>query len=377
MIILLLLLFLLCVLPAEASNRHIIRISSHYSSVTINEDSTLSFRYCGAAKRVSVQSDLLYADEDTSRYTDHTRRIKMHLKSDGCFHATTRAVSPEMYTYCFRVNGKRKPDPLNTDTAWQKMHKWNVVNVGGSAQADLYKQPEQEGQLLRTTWYSSAEKLNRRVNIYLPAGFDTQCLKTNFPILYLLHGINGYEGSWSERGRAIHIMENLVAMGKCEPMIIVMPDVNYGVHEDRPSHHTLWNNVFNYPRLCHDHDIELGLLELIQMVDTMYCSSGKRYIAGLSDGARIAANTSNLMPGYFAAVGMFSPVVHKKQLPQDSAAVYVYTGKKDMFHANAKRFYRRLEKKQTTRVYYMETTGGHTWRNWRIYLSDFLRHLHP
>ena len=92
MIILLLLLFLLCVLPAEASNRHIIRISSHYSSVTINEDSTLSFRYCGAAKRVSVQSDLLYADEDTSRYTDHTRRIKMHLKSDGCFHATTRAV---------------------------------------------------------------------------------------------------------------------------------------------------------------------------------------------------------------------------------------------------------------------------------------------
>ena len=377
MIILLLLLFLLCVLPAEASNRHIIRISSHYSSVTINEDSTLSFRYCGAAKRVSVQSDLLYADEDTSRYTDHTRRIKMHLKSDGCFHATTRAVSPEMYTYCFRVNGKRKPDPLNTDTAWQKMHKWNVVNVGGSAQADLYKQPEQEGQLLRTTWYSSAEKLNRRVNIYLPAGFDTQCLKTNCPILYLLHGINGYEGSWSERGRAIHIMENLVAMGKCEPMIIVMPDVNYGVHEDRPSHHTLWNNVFNYPRLCHDHDIELGLLELIQMVDTMYCSSGKRYIAGLSDGARIAANTSNLMPGYFAAVGMFSPVVHKKQLPQDSAAVYVYTGKKDMFHANAKRFYRRLEKKQTTRVYYMETTGGHTWRNWRIYLSDFLRHLHP
>lgn len=351
-----------------------VRAQSKYMSVIVNEDSTLTFRYCGPGKRVSVQSDLLYADEDADQYTDRTRRIKMKREWDGCFYATTRPVSPETYTYCFRVNGKRKPDMLNNDTAWQKMHKWNVVNVGGSAQADLYKQPEQEGQLLRTTWYSSAEKLNRRVNIYLPAGFDTQCLKTNCPILYLLHGINGYEGSWSERGRAIHIMENLVAMGKCEPMIVVMPDVNYGVHEDRPSHHTLWNNVFNYPRLCHDHDIELALLELIQMVDTMYCASGKRYIAGLSDGARIAANTSNLMPGYFAAVGMFSPVVHKKQLPQDSAAVYVYTGKKDMFHANAKRFYRRLEKIQTTHAY-IESTGGHTWRNWRIYLSDFLRRI--
>jgi enterochelin esterase family protein len=154
-----------------------------------------------------------------------------------------------------------------------------------------------------------------------------------------------------------------------------MPDVNFGVHEDKPSHHTLWNNVINYPRLCHDHDIEKALVELIHMTDTTYRVSDERYIAGLSDGARIAANTANMLPGYFVAIGMFSPVVHKKQMPQDNIAVYVYTGKKDMFHANAKRFYRRLEKKQTTRVY-METTGGHTWRNWRIYLSDFLRHLH-
>lgn len=348
-----------------------VRAQSKYMSVTVNEDSTLTFRYCGPGKRVSVQSDLLYADENPDCYTDRTRRIKMKREWDGCFYATTRPVSPETYTYCFRVNGKRKPDMLNNDTAWQKMHKWNVVNVGGSAQADLYRQPDKKGRLIRTAWYSTNEKLRRRVNIYLPAGYESG---EAYPVLYLIHGINGYEGSWSERGRAIHIMENLVAMGKCEPMIIVMPDVNYGVHEDRPSHHTLWNNVFNYPRLCHDHDIELALLELIQMVDTMYCASGKRYIAGLSDGARIAANTSNLMPGYFAAVGMFSPVVHKKQLPQDSVAVYVYTGKKDMFHANAKRFYRRLEKIQTTHAY-IESTGGHTWRNWRIYLSDFLRRI--
>ena len=370
--IILLILLLVCVLPVEARTSRTIHLSDDYSSVTVNEDSTLSFCYCGPGRRVSVQSDLLYADEDSNRYTDHTRRIKMRLQSDGCFHVTTRAVSPETYTYCFRVNGKRKPDPLNPDTAWQKMHKWNVVNVGGSKHADLYRAPLQQGELIRTTWYSTNEKLRRRVNIYLPAAFNRQNL--DFPVLYLIHGINGYEGCWSERGRAIHILENMVAEGLCKPMILVMPDVNVGVHEDRPSHHTLWNNIFSYPRLCHDHDIEKGLVELIQMVDSAYPVSGKHYIAGLSDGARIAANTANLLPGYFDAIGMFSPVVHKSQLPADSAMVFVYTGKQDLFHPNAKRFKKRLEKNKTAHCY-QETTGGHTWRNWRIYLSDFLRQI--
>ena len=346
-----------------------VRAQSKYMSVTVNEDSTLTFRYCGPGKKVSVQSDLLYADENADRYTDRTRRIKMKREWDGCFYATTRPVSPETYTYCFCVNGKRKPDPLNTDTAWQKMHKWNVVNVGGSTQADLYRQPDKQGRLIRTAWYSTNEKLRRRVNIYLPAGYESG---EAYPVLYLIHGINGYEGRWSERGRAIQIIENMVAEGLCKPMILVMPDVNYGVHEDKPSHHTLWNNVINYPRLCHNHDIENALVELIQMTDSTYPVSDEHYIAGLSDGARIAANTANLLPGYFDAIGMFSPVVHKSQLPKDSTMVFVYTGKRDMFHPNAKRFKKQLEKNKTAHCF-QETTGGHTWRNWRIYLSDFLR----
>ena len=370
-----LLLFLGVSTPVLAKKHRIVLHSAYdQPSFVVNEDSTVSFCYCGPGKRVSVLGDFQYSGKDSTRYSDmRTRKIKMHRASDGCFHATTKQLVPETYTYCFRVNGKRKPDPNNNDTAWQMMHKWNIVSVGGTPQADLYRQPDKQGRLIRTTWYSSGEKLYRRVNIYLPSDYESG---GKYPVLYLIHGINGYEGSWAERGRSIHILENMVAEGQCRPMILVMPDVNAGVHEDRPSHHTLWNNVCKYPQLCHNHDIEKALIELILMIDTTYRVSDERYIAGLSDGARIAANAANLLPGYFKAIGMFSPVVHKKQLPQDSAAVYVYTGKKDMFHANAKRFNRRLEKKQIAHVY-IETTGGHTWRNWRIYLSDFLRRSLP
>ena len=364
-----LIVFFLCAPFALAEEP--IDISGDYPTMVVNEDSTVSFCYCGAARRVSVQADFLYANEDSTWYTDHSKRIKMKKQSDGCFHATTRPISPETYTYCFRVNGKRKPDPFNPDTAWQKMHKWSVVNVGGSERADLYRTPERTGQVIHTTWFSTGENIRRRVNIYLPVGYDLNP-DHKYPVLYLIHGINGYEGSWSERGRAINIMENLVAAGACEPMILVMPDVNIGIHEDRPSHHTLWNNVFNYPRLCHDHEIEKGLVELIQFVDTTYRISSVHLIAGMSDGARMAANTANAMPGYFEAVGFFSPVVHKEQLPQDSAYYSIYVGKSDMFYNNGKRFHKRMVKNETAHRY-IETIGGHYWRNWRIYLSDFLR----
>ena len=370
---------LLCVLPSEARKRHIVNISHEYQSVVVNEDSTVTFCYCGVGKRVNVLGDFFYAGEDSTRYTDlRSKRVKMKRESDGCFHATTRPIQSEVYTYCFKVNGKRKNDPLNNDTAWQMTHKWNIVTVGGTEQTELYQQPAQQGTLRHTYWYSSAEKKNRRVNIYLPAGYnemsnDKSPMSNNkFPVLYLLHGISGYEGSWSERGRAIQILENLVAHGKCEPMILVMPDVNVKPQEGTPTHRSLFNNIMNYSRLCHDHDIERALVELTAFVDSTFCVSENHYIAGLSDGGRMAANTANLMPGYFAAVGLFSPVLHKKQLPKDSATYFVYSGKTDMFHNNAKRFNRRLEKAEASHEY-TETGGGHTWRNWRLYLSAFLQ----
>jgi len=371
---------LLCVLPLGARE---------WQSVIVNEDSTVSFCYCGVGKRVSVYGDFFYAGEDSTRYTDlRSKRVKMKRQSDGCFHATTRPIQSEVYTYCFKVNGKRKNDPLNNDTAWQMTHKWNIVTVGGTAQTALYQQPAQRGTMLHTSWYSSAEKLNRQVNIYLPAGYNEmsndKCQMSNnkYPVLYLLHGISGYEGSWSERGRAIQILENLVAQGKCSPMILVMPDVNVKPQEGKPTHRSLFNNIMNYSRLCHDHDIERALVELTAFVDSTFRVSDDHFIAGLSDGARMAANTANMLPNYFSAVGLFSPVVHKKQLPkQDNCQLstinyqlptyYVYSGKSDMFHGNAKRFNRRLTKAQAPHEY-TETIGGHTWRNWRLYLSDFL-----
>lgn len=357
----------------------LILLSAVFNSLVVNDDKTVSFCFCGTAKRVSVQTDMQFVGEDSTRYNDmHTRKFKMEKLSDGCFYVTTRPVHPETYTYSFRVNGKRKTDLHNNDTAWQMVHKWNIVSVGGSPQADLYMQPQLKGQLIQTKWYDPAESIYRRVNIYLPAGYEQSVISNQrsfFSVLYLLHGINGYEGSWMERGRVIQIIENLIAADSIAPMIVVMPDCNTGTHEDRPSHHTLWNNLWHYPRLCRDHSLELAIENLMQYMDTTYHVSNQRYIAGFSSGARIAANIVNRYPDKFQAVGLFSPVVYKEQMPMTNIPpFYIYMGKDDMFINNGRRFHKRL-KKSGIDHFYMENEGGHTWRNWRLYLSDFLKRL--
>ena len=358
------------------ARKHRIVLPTAYDqpSCVVNEDSTVSFCYCGQGKHVFVQGDFQYTGKDSTRYSDmRTRKIKMQRGLDGCFHVTTKPLVPETYTYCFRVNGKRKTDTHNPDTAWQMTHKWNIISVGGTPQADLYLQPELKGQLIQTKWYDRAENINRRVNIYLPAAYENG--PDSLPVLYLLHGINGYEGSWTERGRAIQIIENLIASDSIAPLIVVMPDCNTGVHEDRPSHHTLWNNVWHYPRLCRDHSLELAMEDLMLHIDTTYRVSGRCTIAGFSSGARIAANIVNRYPDRFQAVGLFSPVVYKEQMPKtDIPPFYIYMGKDDMFINNGRRFHKRLTKSDIDH-FYTENDGGHTWRNWRLYLSDFLTQL--
>ena len=77
---------------------------------------------------------------------------------------------------------------------------------------------------LEKVWYPSPTlKMQRRMTVYTPAGYDKG---KNYPVMYLLHGAGGDENAWSELGRAAQIMDNLIAAGKAKPMVVVMTNGN-------------------------------------------------------------------------------------------------------------------------------------------------------
>ena len=196
-----------------------------------------------------------------------------------------------------------------------------------------------------------------------------------FPVLYLLHGINGYEGSWQDLGGAVDTLEALISSGRCEPMLLVMPDCNKWPFKERPTHHrNLWKCVFHYGKLCREHQLEEALSDLIDMIDSTYNVS-ECVVAGLSDGGRMSANVANRRPDRIRAVGLFSPVLRKDQLPKDSTQDYsVYVGKQDFLRASGKRFHRYLTKQNFPHRFY-QPDGKHNWVMWRKCLSHFLENL--
>lgn len=211
------------------------------------------------------------------------------------------------------------------------------------------------------------------MDIYLPAAYDTCTVP--LPVLYLLHGINGYEGSWMDKGHAIDTLESLIAAGLCPPTILVMPDCNRWPFRERPvKHGHLWKCLVRYPKLSHEHEVEQALSDLIDMIDSTYSVSSCA-IAGLSDGGRIAANTANLRPDRLRTVGLFSPVLHKDQLPDDSTQTYfIYVGNVDIFYPNGHRFHRRMLKAGYPHTLIV-MPGSHNWQIWKMCLSDMLRNL--
>ena len=188
----------------------------------------------------------------------------------------------------------------------------------------------------------------------------------------MIHGINGYEGAWQDRGSAVDTLAAMIAAGRCEPMILVMPDCNKWPFQERPvSHGNKWKCVMRYPKLSHEHELEYALSDLIDHIDTTYQVS-YGIIAGLSDGGRIAANAANARPDRIRAVGLFSPVLHKDQLPKDSTQTYaIYVGKTDLFQVSGRRFHRRMTKAGYPHQF-IEMKGNHNWPMWRNCLSNFL-----
>jgi enterochelin esterase-like enzyme len=61
--------------------------------------------------------------------------------------------------------------------------------------------------------------------VYLPPGYDPN-RSVPYPTLYLSHGGGGNEVDWSTQGVANRIIDNLIAAGKVQPMVVAMTNAN-------------------------------------------------------------------------------------------------------------------------------------------------------
>src|SRR5512137_550905 len=72
----------------------------------------------------------------------------------------------------------------------------------------------------------------RRINVYLPPGYDEKAAGPEYPLLVMLHGSPGSAGDWLTLGAARSTLDRLVLAGRVPALIVAFPDGNGGLLRD-------------------------------------------------------------------------------------------------------------------------------------------------
>ncbi len=318
------------------------------------------------------------------------------VKNDtGLFMITVGPLKPELYGYTFNVDGVNTIDPGNALVRRDGARYQSYFIVPG-AESDLYIQKNDvpHGTVTKIWYNSTVLGMNRRVYVYTPAGYEGG--KQKYPVFYLLHGSGGDEDAWTNMGRTAQIMDNLIARGKAKPMIVVMTNGNANQagaqNEVPPLPSQGEQGMAAYQRLAGK--FEAHLVKDLEpfIVKNFRTMKGKdnRAIAGLSMGGMHTQTITNDNPGMFSYIGVFSMgIMNFGQQNQDTARLrqereakievlknngyklyWIGCGKDDFLYQRVVTL-RDLLDKHNFKYTYRESTGGHTWANWRIYLSEF------
>ncbi len=364
-------------------------------SPQINADNTVTFRFqAPKALKVQVTGDFLPTVPMQTQWGEFDIPGVADLKEgkDGIWEYTTpEPLSSELYNYTFIVDGlSGLRDPGNAYVQRDIANIFNYFIIGGG-KADDYKVQDVPHGTVSRVWYDSPVAGHaRRMSVYTPAGYENG--KGRYPVLYLLHGMGGDEEAWLCTGRAAQIMDNLIASGRAKPMIVVMTN-GCMKHSGAPGE-TAEGMYKPYNSGSSDGSFESHFKDVIKYVDSHYrtvAKSSGRAIAGLSMGGFHSIHTSAYMPKTFDYVGVFSGAIwpskdavsavyadFEGQLATQFANVpklyYIAIGKTDFLY-KANQDYRALLDSKNYPYVYIESEGGHIWRNWRDYLVDFAPRL--
>lgn len=352
-------------------------------SPQVNKDNTVTFRFFAPnAQSVKLQGDWMPSEGWVTKLQD------MQKDENGLWSFTTQVLPSDLYSYTFIVDGLKVIDPNNVYQVRDVATVMNIFLIEGGL-GDLYKVQDVPHGTVALRWYDSP-KLDspRRITIYTPAGYETS--KEKYPVFYLLHGMGGDEEAWMALGRASQILDNLIAQGKAKPMIVVMTNG----HTSNTAAPGESSKGFYKPDMrtpdIFSGDMEANFGDVIKFVESNYrvkADKQDRAIAGLSMGGFHSLYISANYPNTFDYIGLFSPAILppanaaspmyadldtklKKQQDNGYSLYWIGIGKTDFLFQNVVDYRSKLDNMKF-KYEYNESEGGHTWANWRFYLSEF------
>lgn len=340
-------------------------------SPQVHPDNTVTFRFVApSAQEVKVNAQFEKAP------------VAMTKDAAGVWTVTLGPVQPDMYPYSFVVDGVSVADPKNSAIFPNEGFQSSVVEITGNTPLVHTLQHVPHGTL-GYRYYHSDDLGNRPVVVYTPPGYEKEKNK-KYPVLYLLHGTTDTEETWTKVGRAHVILDNLIAQGKAQPMIIIMPYGRaYPTISKSSGSLRNWENLQEFKK-----DFMDNLLPFVEQNYRVKKGKDHRAIAGFSGGGGETLYLGLNDPNLFGWVCGFAPGMLKEEFDRNNAVAFanpertnkqlklfwIGVGKDDFLYPVVADYLKVLEEKKINHETFI-SEGGHTWMNCKLYLSTIAQKL--
>ena len=203
-------------------------------------------------------------------------------------------------------------------------------------------------------------------------------------MLYILHGGGEDERGWATQGRTDVILDNLIAEKKAKPMLVIMPDGNFGS-----------GGIAGFGEQAlrtFETELKQSLIPFVEKSYRAETGNGNRALAGLSMGGLQTLYAGMKNTNMFAYLGVFSsgwfanrPELSNPQydfmkanattINSDLKSFWIAMGgKEDIAYNNCKIMLAKFDE-MGVKYSYSEYPGGHTWPVWRNNLYNFAQLL--
>jgi enterochelin esterase-like enzyme len=329
--------------------------------------------------------------------------LDMVKQPDGFWTVTTPPLVPGLHYYTLIIDGAEVTD-LGSHAFFGGGKHASAVEVPEPGATYYSIQDVPHGHVREVWYFSKVTGSWRHALVYTPPNYDSQT-QTRYPVLYLQHGGGEDETGWIRQGRANFILDNLIAEGRCKPMIVVMA-YGYAKRAGQPAP-SFAGRPFGSPEAIRamqemtaafEDDVTQALIPFIDSTFRTITDRDHRAMAGLSMGGMQTFHITVNHLDLFSYIGGFSgaagPLVlgDRKLDPKtdfngvfaDPAAfkkkvrllwVGVGTEEPERMRAGLHRLHASLTDAGIDHVFYESPGTDHEWQTWRRSLKDFAPRL--
>ena len=308
----------------------------------------------------------------SSQFTEGN--LPMTRNAEGIWSITLQPKEADVYPYNFIVDGVSINDPLNTNLFPNETFKASLVEFP-NPEALYTMNDVPHGKMTYCTFHSDVLGMWRPAVVYTPAGYETSGKR--YPVFYLVSGTTDTEETWFKVGKLNVILDNLIAQGKAEEMIVVMP-YGYMMHgTPMPSSMAAAEMYGTFAK-----ELTETVMPYVEKEFRTISDRDHRAIAGFSRGGGQSLFTALANPDKFAWVCSYSAYLTPEMMDayfptfdaKDLSLFWYGVGTSDFLYQDVLKNQKYLDDKGIA-YEKLFTEGGHTWMNARHYLAVTLQRL--